>query len=79
MQFFKLDHNWEFVVVGSDGVWDAMSSSEMAKYIKVLIVKYLLILKYIYAKKRKQLCRIIIGIVSHLLSGKTSPLPLCPW
>ena len=48
MQFFKLDHNWEFVVVGSDGVWDAMSSSEMAKYIKVQILKYLLIPKNIY-------------------------------
>ena len=50
MQFFKLDHNWEFVVVGSDGVWDAMSSSEMAKYIKVYILEYLLIPTYLYAK-----------------------------
>ena len=79
MQFFKLDHNWEFVVVGSDGVWDAMSSSEMAKYIKVLILKYLPILKKLQIKKRNQICRIILGIVYHLLSGKTSALPLCPW
>ena len=46
MQFLKLDQNWEFVVVGSDGVWDAMSSSEMAKYIKVSKLKYLMIPTY---------------------------------
>ena len=26
IQCFKLDAQWEFVVVGSDGVWDAMSN-----------------------------------------------------
>jgi serine/threonine protein phosphatase PrpC len=26
IQSFKLDPQWEFVVVGSDGVWDAMSN-----------------------------------------------------
>ena len=35
LQFFKVDPNWEFVVVGSDGVWDAMSSQEMSNYVKV--------------------------------------------
>ena len=35
IQFFKLDPHWEFVVVGSDGVWDAMSNQEMSNYIKV--------------------------------------------
>ena len=26
IQSYKLDAQWEFVVVGSDGVWDAMSN-----------------------------------------------------
>merc|ERR1719273_1956133 len=40
MQFFKLDHNWEFVLVATDGVWDAMSNMEMSNYIKARIGKY---------------------------------------
>ena len=39
MQFFKLDPHWEFVVVGSDGVWDAMSNQEVSNYIKVNMYK----------------------------------------
>ena len=38
MQFFKLDPKWEFVVVGSDGIWDAMSNQEMSNYIKVYCI-----------------------------------------
>ena len=34
IQTFKLDSYWEFVVVGSDGVWDAMSNSEMINFVK---------------------------------------------
>jgi len=34
IQTFKLDTYWEFVVVGSDGVWDAMSNAEMINFIK---------------------------------------------
>ena len=34
IQTFKLDSYWEFVVVGSDGVWDAMSNSEMTNFVK---------------------------------------------
>jgi serine/threonine protein phosphatase PrpC len=76
MQFFKLDQNWEFVVVGSDGVWDAMSSSEMAKYIKARIAPY----HYVHGKDRdkvvlSELCEQILDTccaktVSHY--GKNS-------
>eukprot|EP00095_Tigriopus_kingsejongensis_P002611 maker-scaffold302_size216161-snap-gene-1.13 protein:Tk02611 transcript:maker-scaffold302_size216161-snap-gene-1.13-mRNA-1 annotation:"probable protein phosphatase 2c" len=31
---FKLSSNWDFVVVGSDGVWDAMSNQDMVTYVK---------------------------------------------
>ena len=34
IQTFKLDSCWEFVVVGSDGVWDAMSNSEMLSFVR---------------------------------------------
>ena len=40
IQFFKLDPHWEFVVVGSDGVWDAMSNQEVSNYIKVNLYKF---------------------------------------
>jgi len=32
VQCFKLDPQWEFVVVGSDGVWDAMSNQVFASF-----------------------------------------------
>ena len=34
IQTFKLDSCWEFIVVGSDGVWDAMSNAEMTNFVK---------------------------------------------
>lgn len=37
IQCFKLDPQWEFVVVGSDGVWDAMSNQ--VRQMKVMHIK----------------------------------------
>ena len=34
IQSFKLDTYWDFVVVGSDGVWDAMSNADMLTFVK---------------------------------------------
>ena len=34
LQTFHLDCQWEFIVVGSDGVWDAMSNDAMVAYIR---------------------------------------------
>lgn len=34
IESFKLNSNWDFVVVGSDGVWDAMSNQEMVTFVK---------------------------------------------
>lgn len=34
IQTFHLDSQWEFVVAGSDGVWDAMSNLDMVTYIR---------------------------------------------
>jgi len=34
LQTFHLDCQWEFVVVGSDGVWDAMSNDAMVAYVR---------------------------------------------
>ena len=30
---FKLNSGWDFVVVATDGVWDAMTNNEILKYI----------------------------------------------
>ena len=32
-QEFRLESNWDFLVVATDGVWDAMSNAEILKYI----------------------------------------------
>ena len=34
LQTFHLDCQWEFIVVATDGVWDAMSNDAMVAYIK---------------------------------------------
>lgn len=34
IQTFRLENQWEFVVVGSDGVWDAMTNDDMVTYIR---------------------------------------------
>lgn len=34
IQMFKLSPHWEFVVVGSDGVWDAMTNVEMSEFVR---------------------------------------------
>lgn len=31
---FKITSNWDFIVVGSDGVWDAMTNQEMISFVK---------------------------------------------
>jgi hypothetical protein len=30
---FRLESNWEFLVVATDGVWDAMSNADILKYL----------------------------------------------
>ena len=30
----KLTSSWDFIVVATDGVWDAMTNSEMINYVK---------------------------------------------
>ena len=32
---FKLNSSWDFIVVATDGVWDAMTNQEMIAFIKV--------------------------------------------
>ena len=34
IQTFHLDSQWEFIVVASDGVWDAMGNNDMVAYIR---------------------------------------------
>ena len=34
IQAFKLNSNWDFIVLGTDGVWDAMTNQEMITFIK---------------------------------------------
>lgn len=34
IQTFHLDSQWEFVVVGSDGVWDAMSNTDVVTFVR---------------------------------------------
>ena len=31
---FKLNSGWDFVVIATDGVWDAMANNDVLKYIK---------------------------------------------
>ena len=34
IQCFKLDTTWDFLVVGSDGVWDAMTNQDMINLVR---------------------------------------------
>ena len=34
IQTFHLDNQWDFIVVGSDGVWDAMSNVDLVTYVR---------------------------------------------
>lgn len=34
IKLFKIDTHWDFVVVGSDGVWDAMSNQDMVTFVR---------------------------------------------
>ena len=34
IQSFKVNETWEFVIVATDGVWDAMSNQEMIDFVK---------------------------------------------
>jgi serine/threonine protein phosphatase PrpC len=31
---YRLESSWDFLVVATDGVWDAMSNAEVLKYIR---------------------------------------------
>ena len=34
IQAYKLNSNWDFIVLATDGVWDAMTNQEMITFIK---------------------------------------------
>ena len=34
IQTFHLDPQWEFVIVGSDGIWDAMSNQDLVTFVR---------------------------------------------
>ena len=34
IQSFKLNSSWEFIVMATDGVWDAMSNQDMISHVR---------------------------------------------